>query len=434
MSSDPAVADSNLHTTPPYGVNGGDSDGVEGSTAEIGVNASFESDDHEPLREDAPTTYYDDLLKIPGMGEAPNRCRDLQPVGFCTAGHTVLGRSSCGTRYCPDHWRDWAKEAVKPIVRQLAEFRAAHSGAGRRLVHVVASPPQERRYSVRDFWSTRSDAYDALEQAGVRGGVMMAHPYRTNSTGDDLYQTAVDHGEIDADYGRWRFLREISDDWDDLKQYTEASPHYHTLAAARDVRGDHAPPGWVVENVRSLSRFEIDDQECYEEMAATAYYLLTHGAEQDGRQLTTYFGEVHAASFDAEEQLTAAERLKIEEQVEAVVGLEDEEGGGAGPEECPCDDCTAEVLDLMYLDERLADEEWCESVRDHADGGTRLATLRGTNLYIKGLTDRPPPAAQTDSEEFRRWLKREGRLASGRSDRPEPTVQSTFDPSVVWSL
>lgn len=433
MSSDPTPLNSNLHTTPPFGVSGGDAGRSEPSTAENEETASFETDDHSPLRENAPTTYYDDLLKIPGMGDAPNRCRDLQPVGFCEAGHTVLGRSSCGTRYCPAHWRDWAEDGVKPMLRRLAAYRQAHSGAERRLVHVVASPPQDRRYSVREFWDTRSAAYDALTEAGIRGGVSVAHPYRTNPVGDDLYQTAVEHGEIDADYGRWRFLREISDGWDDLSEYVEAAPHYHTLAAATDVRGDDAPPGWIVENIRSLSRFTIDDPECYEDMAATAYYLLTHGAEQEGRQTTTYFGGLHPASFSPEDELTTAELLKIEEMVEAVVGG-DESGDGAGPEECPCEECEAVVRDLIYLDEFLDDEEWCESVRQHADGGTRLATLRGTRAYTKGLTDRPPPAAATDSDEFRRWLKRQGQVAAGPSNRQPTTTQSTFDPSIVWSL
>jgi len=290
---------------------------------------------------------------------------------------------------------------------------------------------------VREFWSTRSDAYDALEAAGVRGGVSVAHPYRTNSVGDDLYRTAIEHGDIDADYGRWRFLRDISDGWGDLTEYVDASPHYHTLAAAVDVRGDDALPGWIVENVRSLSRFEIDDPECYEDMAATVYYLLTHGAAQRQpkvRQTTTYFGEVHGASFSPEEELTDDELAQIDEMVVSVVGVNDDDGAGVGLEECPCEDCHAEVLDLMYLSKRLDDEEWCDSVREHADGGTRLATLRGTNLYIKGLTDRPPPTVKTDSDEFRRWLKKEGQIASGRSNRPLSTCQSTFDPSVVWSI
>jgi len=386
--------------------------------------------DHPKLRDDTPTTYYDDLIRIPGMRSAPDRCRQVKPVGVCRGGHVVVGRSSCETRYCPDHWRDWSEEALEAPLRRLAAYRQAQDGWGRRLVHVVASPPQDRRYSVREFWETRRDAYDAFEAAGVRGGVCVAHAWRTSDAGDELYRAAVEYGDIDVDYGRWRFLREVSEGWDDLLRYIEAAPHYHSLAAARDVRGDHAPEGWVVDNMGSLSRFEIDDLDCYEEMAQRLAYILSHGAEQLDKMMTTYFGDVHPAAFDPAEELTEEELAKIDEMVEAAVGLDD----GHGPEECPHDGCECRVMDLIHLDELLDDEEWVASVRDHTDGGERLAILRGTQAYIKGLTDRPPPVARSDLEGLQRWLKRQGALTTDRSNRSPSTEQSTFAPSVVWSL
>jgi hypothetical protein len=219
-----------------------------------------------------------------------------------------------------------------------------------------------------------------------------------------------------------------------MDRYIEAAPHYHALAPAEDVRGDHAPEGWVVDNMGSLSRWDIDDEECYEEMASRAYYILSHGAEQPDKQMTTYFGEVHPASFDPEEELTTAELMKIEEMVEEVVGIDDGATIGSGEKECPCEDCEAAVIDLIYLDDYLDDDEWVSSVRDLVDGGERLAKLRGTHAYIQGLTDRPPPSAQTDSEGLQRWLKRQGALTADRSNRSPSTRQSTFSPSVVWSL
>lgn len=386
--------------------------------------------DHAPLREDTPTTYYDDLIRIPGMRSPPDRCRQAKPVGVCRGGHVVVGRSSCETRYCPDHWRDWSEDGLKVPLRRLAAYRQVQDGWGRRLVHVVASPPQGRRYSVREFWETRSDAYDAFEAAGVRGGVCVAHAWRTSDAGDELYRAAVEHGDIDVDYGRWRFLREVSEGWDDLLRYIEAAPHYHAIAPSEDVRGDHAPEGWVVDNMGSLSRFEIDDLGCYEEMAQRLGYILSHGAEQLDKMMTTYFGEVHPAAFDPAEELTDEELAKIDEMVEAAVGLDE----GHGPEECPHEGCECRVMDLIHLDELLDDDEWVQSVRDHTDGGERLAILRGTQAYIKGLTDRPPPSAQSDPEGLRRWLKRQGALTTDRSNRSPSTRQSTFSPSVVWSL
>jgi hypothetical protein len=286
------------------------------------------------------------------------------------------------------------------------------------MVHAVASPPQERRYSADRLYKTRSESYEAFEAAGVRGGVTVTHPYRTNERGESLFATAAKEGDLEEGTGRWRFLRNVTDDWDDLSRYIEASPHYHSLAAAEDVNGGAAPDGWVVKNIRSLANFHIHDTESYRDMVASFYYILTHGAVQRGRQMTTYFGEVHPASFDPEEELTATEWSRIQMETERAVKGVEEEGdgeGSAGPEECPHEECEAVVRDLVYLDEYLNDEEWCEKVREFVDGGERLAILRGTRAFWSGLTDRPPPSARSSEDRFRDWLKRRGQIRAPES-------------------
>jgi hypothetical protein len=234
--------------------------------------------------------------------------------------------------------------------------------------------------------------------------------------------SAVEDGDLEEGVGRWRFLRDSTDGWDDLSRYIEAAPHFHSLAVAEDVNGEAAPDGWVVKNIRSMANFHIHDTESYRDMAASFYYVLTHGAVQDGRQMTTYFGEVHPATFDPEESLTATEWDRIQREAErAVKGTEEEhaEGGvSGGPEECPIDECEAVVRDLVYLDEYLDDEEWCESVREFVDGGERLAILRGTRAFWSGMTDRPPPSARSSKDNFRRWLKRRGQIRAPGAGRP----------------
>ena len=314
--------------------------------------------DHGKLREETPTTYYEEVVRLPGYGDAPNRCRPMKPVGFCEDGHTILGRSSCGTRYCPDHWRDWLEDAVISLVERLAAYREAQDGWGKRMCHVVASPPPRTRWGVRDLWERRRDAYEALEAAGVRGGAAITHPYRTTREADRLYKQHAENVE-NSETGKWRFFRDLAadlpgDDWEELKKYTEASPHYHTLAAVEDVDSSAAPDGWVVENIRSFDRFEYDDSESYEDMVRTAYYVLTHGAVQDGRATSTYFGEINPNVFDPEEELTAAKWSRIQMEAErAVKGVaeeqeEEDEAVAHGPEECPRDGCEACVIDVYH--------------------------------------------------------------------------------------
>lgn len=378
--------------------------------------------DHSRVQSETPRTYYDELVRIPGYGDAPDRCRPLDPVGYCSHGHVVLGRSSCGTRYCPDHWRDWCEDAVISMVARLAAYRHVRDGWDKRMVHAVASPPTDRRYSVRELWETRSEAYDALEAAGVRGGAVVTHPYRTTVEADRLYSSS---GGKEEGTGKWRFLRELVDDlpgkrWDELRGFVEPSPHYHVLAAVEDLDGSRAPDGWVVENIRSFDRFEFDDPEGYKDMAATAYYVLTHGAVSDDRATTTYFGEVHPNSFDVQEELTPSVWRRIQREAEEAVkgyGDEgDEQECSHGPAECPLEGCEAAVRSLEGLAKDLVDPEFVSAVRTLRDGRARLARLRGTLAYWEGRTDRPPPSARRSKGRMREWLEERGRVHT-----PEPS-------------
>lgn len=400
--------------------------------------------DHGRIREETPTTYYDDVVRIPGFGDAPNRCRPMKPVGFCEEGHTVLGRSSCGTRYCPDHWRDWCEDAVVSMVARLAAYRESREGWEKRMCHVVASPPQDRRYSVRELWETRGDAYDVMEAAGVRGGAVITHPYRTTAEANMLYEAA------DPDVGKWQFLRQLVEDleggdWGELKSLVEASPHYHTLAGVEDIDGSRAPDGWVVENIRSFDPLYVDPDDVpvyemlndsneiersahevvedgFEDMVGAAYYVLTHGAEQDGRSTSTYFGEVHPNAFKPEEELDGETWQRIQREAEkAVKGEteEDDEETAHGPSECPVDDCEACVVDVVYLPEYIEDEEFRSRVRRHSDGRERLATLRGMFVWWDSRADRPPPSVRTSEQKMLDWFRQVGRTHT--PDTPEPS-------------
>jgi hypothetical protein len=378
--------------------------------------------DHGALRPETPATYYEGLVRVPGFEDAPERCRDMKPVGFCEHGHVLLGRSSCGTRYCPDHWRDWCEDAVINMVARLAAYREARDGWEKRMVHAAASPPPERRYSRRGLWETRSEAYEAMKAAGARGGAVVTHPYRTTEEANRLFESA----DTPEGMGKWRFIRELvgdldGDEWQNIQQYVEPSPHYHGLVAAEDLDGSRAPEGWVVENIRSFDPFQYDDPESYQDMVATAYYVLTHGGVQDGRSTTTYFGEVHPNAFDPAEELTVSKWRRIQHEAErAVKGVEEigEETDGvgtAGPAECPRDDCEAVVRELEQLPAYLNDEEFLSHIRTLKEGRARLARLRGTVAYWEERTDRPPPSARRSKARYLEWLQERGEVF-----RPEP--------------
>jgi hypothetical protein len=368
------------------------------------------------LREGTPTTFYDGKTRIPGYGSPPERCRDYTPVGYCTEqGHTFLGRSSCGTRDCPDHWRDWIEESVVSMVAQLAAWREAQPmGPERQAGHVVASPPQDRRYSRRAMWETRSEAYEAFEAAGVPGGAVVTHPYRLSDQGEMLYAAAKDAGHVEEGVGKWAFLRDVTaPEWGELTPYVEAAPHYHAIAPLDEVDGSDAPEGWVVELVRTFDVFHYRDEQAYEDMVSAAYYVLTHGGVQKGRATRTMFGELH--SFDPEEELTAARWDTIQRMAEKVVGAaqSDEEGEGPTGPECPREECDGVVRELCELPEQMRDREWRESL-----SWENRARLRGVLVWWEGRSDRPPPSVATDKEKLRQWFRELGDVYVERPEEP----------------
>ncbi|MDB2269343.1 hypothetical protein PM035_17015 [Halorubrum ezzemoulense] len=383
----------------------------------------------ERVEDDLPTpdsTYYGETVKIPGTGSAPNRCRGLSPVGFCEGGHVALGRSSCDTRYCPDHYLGWVRDGAASACERLAAYRAAADGWEKRLLHVVASPTADR-VSADRFWSMRSEAQDVVQEAGVRGGYCIAHPYRTSAAADELFRTAVQEGDLSPETGRWTFLRRFAGgDWDKWQSMTEAGPHYHFLAACEDFDPEAVPDGWVVKNVRSFSRFEKRDLESFEDMARAAWYLRTHGAAEEFRQTATWFGDMHPSAFDPEEELGASEWHFIQERAAEAVGVPIEEmrdGAGAGEEEriCEVEDCEEILHDLEDLAAFTSDASWMRSIPPK-----RRHRLRAVEIWMFEESVIPPPSVRSSEAKVQDWLLETGRMYSGHSKQ---TGLKAFDQS-----
>jgi hypothetical protein len=372
----------------------------------------------ERVEDDLPTpdsTTYGETVKIPGTGSAPNRCRGLSPVGFCEGGHVALGRSSCDTRYCPDHYLGWVRDGSVSACERLAAYRAAADGWGKRLLHLVASPTVDQ-VSADQFWSMRREAQEVVQKAGARGGYCIAHPYRTSAAADELFRTAVQEGNLSPETGRWTFLRQFAGgNWDKWQSMTEAGPHYHFLVACEDFDPDAVPDGWVVKNVRSLPRFEKRDLESYEAMARVAWYLRTHGAAEEFRQTATWFGDMHPSVFDPEEELGVSEWHFIRERATEAVGVPIEEmrdGVGAGENEriCEVEDCEEVFHDLEDLAAFTSNASWMRSIPPK-----RRHRLRAVEIWMFEKSVIPPPSIRSSEAKVQDWLLETGRMYSGHS-------------------
>lgn len=362
-------------------------------------------------------TYYEDLIKIPGFGRKPERCQNYMPVGFCEHGHVALAQSSCGIKECPDHYEDYIKKSTRSEVERLAKYREAQSeGFDRRLCHIVISPPQDRYWQADSVFEKRSEAYDVLKKAGVRGGSVHVHPYRTSEHADFLYNTAKEKGELER-AGKWRFLRSLAISWDDMQEFIEPAPHYHVLGAVRDLDTSKIPEGWVVKNIRSFNKFHREDKESYLDMVRVGWYLRTHSAEFAGRQSVTYFGELAPSVFSPGEELDGKVSMEIEGLLNSIFDENPHEDN-----ECGRDGCHAEVLDLLYLDDYLSNQEWLGSVEPKD-----RAVLRGLRLWWVLEADRPPPGRRGDREKLLRWLERAGARSVATASSRVPDQQVRFN-------
>jgi hypothetical protein len=399
--------------------------------------------DHGEIGPSPSRTYYQHSTKIPGYGEQPANCMDHKPVGFCDQeAHVLLSRDKCKTRFCPEDWGLWVKDAVEAGVKQLAYYRAAQpNGPERRAMHVVASPDAENdRWTEERFYNHRSEAYTALDAVGVEGGVSVIHPYRGNDRGKQAFRDACRDPESDwcKEDGLWTYLRETSPEWGDLEEKTEPAPHTHTLATG-SVEAEQIPDGWVIKNVRSLDPFYVDAEEVpawkihnsegdreqivedgYSDMVGAMWYLLTHAAVTPNRQAKTYFGAVSPATFRPEEELDRETINQIDRHVEAALGRdtpEEDEGELTGAE-CPEEECEGEIVPIERGREGVEDEEWIATIHPEQRRKLRRA------VTLIETADRPPPHIQADREAFQEWL------GKPIDDRPmhEPLGASPPDP------
>jgi hypothetical protein len=308
----------------------------------------------------------------------------------------------------------WQQQAAVKIVARLAAYRHAQDGAEKRLLHVVDSPDPERRWTTDAFWDERSRSYDVVDDVGGRGGVTVPHPYRTSEDGDWLFRRAVEDGDWEEEWGKWSLLRRTADDWNEMKRYVEAGPHYHHLVAAEDFDPGAVPSSRTVKNIRSLARFSIRDMTGYRDMARVAMYLLSHAAyeppsgDDGGRQTVTYWGDVHPNSFRPEEELTTAEWDRIKRMAERAVttrpsdDLDTAGGDDLDRADCPREECDGQIVPLDELRDYLRRDEFVAQL----DRGQRW-TLKGVRWWLEMKGDRPPPSSS--EQRVREWFRQKGR-------------------------
>lgn len=291
--------------------------------------------------------YSDGVWMLPGMGESAPTCGEWSPTEFCDeSGHVHLTPHRCGRRECPECWSgQWAAPRTVSVTARLAAYRYnAEQAKDKRIVHLTVSPPEGTVRGVDEFYRNRTRANELAKAHGVKGGVVIPHPYRV------LDEVKEEFEDSDYEKGLWWYIRENDEPY---KEQVYWSPHYHILGPAPDVR-ESSPDedeGWIVKNIRSLDRFEgLRDEDGYEDMIGTTRYLLSHAGfvKNQNRQAVTWFGDLHGSQFNPSEELSTGAWSVIERKAEELTGgesdLEDDE---TGERVCPVDDCEGQLHDMV---------------------------------------------------------------------------------------
>ena len=218
------------------------------------------------------------IFTLPGQGEITNdKCGEwTHPLSCPNYGSKQItlegvishdryvATHSCHNPNCPVCYESWASRQASNSSDRLIQAIGLYKQEGfviGRVNHIVFSPPQERAKILmrtrEGFKILRKGAKDMAKAAGVRGGVMIFHPFRQNDPREDNFR-------------------------EDLKPYVwYESPHFHVIGIGwlKKSTDFYNETGWIYHNIGRR-----------ETIKGTIKYTLTHCGIADGFQAVTYFG------------------------------------------------------------------------------------------------------------------------------------------------
>lgn len=221
------------------------------------------------------------------MGTPYHTCGKVRNVGCLdthahvysiSASSGKLGRVKnvmmrCHRFQCPICSRDRMVEETEYCVKRIRAGNRGYKNGFRieKVIHVTISPPKNLYYldNIEDFYKLRRRANYWLKKAGMRGYMMVYHPYRQNK--EEIWKNT-------PYYMNWRY-----------------SPHFHIIGYGwinwvnknKGIDLHKQSKGWVVVNHRIRKS-----------IGATVYYQLSHCGVKDNRNTVTWVGSLSTKRFE----------------------------------------------------------------------------------------------------------------------------------------
>lgn len=345
----------------------------------------------------------------------PRRCGDVGAHG-----HRVGECPRCEEYRCPDHDPEHMVEECS----ECGPVPVEPSGPGldKRAVHGVVSAPEGAVTTFEEVDDGFRKVYEIAEEHGIRGGVVLFHPWRVKQKWKAKWGEETNGGRDGPKL--WAWVREYEGDW---RQLVEWSPHWHILGLSDDIEpGKDRADGWVVKNVRAesegegsaLTPFYLDGEsepwdgaarEGYEDMVRTARYLLSHVGFDPEKSVDSirWYGELHSINFnpdptrddrELESPLSTVEWEAIEDMVLRVTGREAPGEEGEGRPGFECENCgSSSSSSIFRAGGALMDQGWCDRI-----GREQQRKLEAAFEWAIGDRLPPPGLKNPQSEEAAR--------------------------------
>lgn len=244
---------------------------------------------------DKLTTWHNDsIFDLPSNGEQLDNCGEwVHPLSCPNHGQTTISGEShdrfvvmhtCDKPECPVCYTTWASKAAKRSTERLFEAQRLYKEAKiplGRIDHIVFSPPREEAIeaikTVAGYRKFKANAIKIIKNAGVKGGLIVFHPFRQNDPREKNFN-------IDVPAYVWYL-----------------SPHFHVVGSGYLQRSDefHELTGWIYKKMDSR-----------ETVKGTIKYTLTHCGINENFHAITYFGALSYNKVVVDTVTTTEEPIK----------------------------------------------------------------------------------------------------------------------------
>jgi hypothetical protein len=307
---------------------------------------------------------------LPGKGESGPECGRWLPGGVCNAcGDVKPIMQQCERRTCSDCWARWARQASVRAATRVQAFRHTQpDNYKRQIQHAVVSAPEGEIQSTREFFEGKKKAAEIAESKGWRGFAVIAHPWRVEP------KTRREYKRENPDVGLWVWLRREKED---IYQHIYWSPHYHIIGlSGQGMEEGKESDEWLYRVLSTENPYKpyegTRDRDSHGEVYGTFRYLLSHTGwpEDSTRQAVTWYGclannvFVEEANEEWQHEKPSEGVLSVLQREIEVVASADESAAESDEsaaesderEECDCDGCEGEVIDVFdvkaYLRQR----------------------------------------------------------------------------------